>query len=54
MLYIYKTDYMIPPVTVNISHAPCIFWQKYSVVKIIRKANKQMNRKLRETVNFAI
>ena len=25
--------------------APCICWQQYSVVKIVRKANKQINRR---------
>ena len=54
MLYIYKTDYMIPLVTVHISYAPYIFWEHYSLVKIVRKANKQMNSELRETVNFTI
>ena len=24
---------------------PCICWQQYSVVKIVRKENKQMNRR---------
>ena len=32
--------------TVHILYAtPCICWQQYSVVEIVRKANKQMNRR---------
>ena len=45
---------MIPLVTVHISYAPYIFWEHYSLVKIVRKTNKQMNSELRETVNFTI
>ena len=54
VLYIYKTDYMIPLVTVHVSYAPYIFGEHYSLVEIVRKANKQMNSDLRETVNFTI
>ena len=32
--------------TVHILYAtPCICWQQYSVVEIVRKANKKMNRR---------
>ena len=37
---------VIREITVHIlCAAPCICWQQYSVVKIVRKANKQMNRR---------
>ena len=45
---------MIPLVTVHVSYAPYIFGEHYSLVEIVRKANKQMNSDLRETVNFTI
>ena len=32
-------------ITVYILYAPCIVWQQYGVVKIVREANKQMNRR---------
>ena len=37
---------VIREITVHILYAaPCICWQQFSVVKIVRKANKQMNRR---------
>ena len=36
---------VIREITVHILYAaPCICWQQYSVVKIVRKVKKQMNR----------
>ena len=37
---------VIREITVHILYAaPCICWQQFSVVKIVRKANKIMNRR---------